>query len=105
MLTLPAGQYLDNVVGNGSNYDEAYFEVSYVRTYATGAALSAAQASATATHSSSGSGSGSGSAAAKQTQTQKTTSDASHPRIAPRGVIAFSLCIGGLVAGSVLSLL
>lgn len=91
-------QYLDNVVGNGSNYDEAYFEVSYVRTYATGTALSAAQAQATSTSQSS-------TATASQTATQKTTSDASHPNINPRSLLAFSLCIGGLIAGSALSLL
>jgi len=28
--------YYDNVVGNGSNYDNAYFEVNYVRTYTDG---------------------------------------------------------------------
>lgn len=29
-------QYLDNVAGPGSNFDEAYFEISYLRTYTTG---------------------------------------------------------------------
>lgn len=43
-------QYLDNVVGNGSNYDEAYFEVSYVRTYTTGlATVSVTSSASTAT--------------------------------------------------------
>ncbi|KZT10380.1 glycoside hydrolase family 16 protein [Laetiporus sulphureus 93-53] len=44
--------YLDNVVGNGSNYDDAYFEVSYVRIYTTAAVLpsnSSSGASATST--------------------------------------------------------
>lgn len=29
-------QYEDNVVGNGRNYDQAYFEISYLRAYTTG---------------------------------------------------------------------
>ncbi|KAI0039863.1 glycoside hydrolase family 16 protein [Auriscalpium vulgare] len=33
--------YNDNVVGNGSNYDEAYFEVNYLRAYTTTAAPAA----------------------------------------------------------------
>lgn len=28
-------QYNDNVVGSGNNYDEAYFELKYVRAYTT----------------------------------------------------------------------
>ena len=28
--------YNDNVVGNGSNYDDAYFEIQYLRAYTTG---------------------------------------------------------------------
>ncbi|CCM02503.1 uncharacterized protein FIBRA_04605 [Fibroporia radiculosa] len=45
--------YLDNVVGNGSNYDEAYFEVAYVRTYTTGVVLPASTATSTSVASSS----------------------------------------------------
>jgi hypothetical protein len=29
-------QYSDNVIGPGSNYNDAYFEISYVRAYTTG---------------------------------------------------------------------
>ncbi|TFY64597.1 hypothetical protein EVJ58_g2524 [Rhodofomes roseus] len=90
--------YLDNVVGNGSNYDDAYFEVSYVRTYATGAALAAAQASKTATTSSTASTS-------SATQSHTQTSDASLPRVSLHGVLFMSMCVAGLIAGSVLPLL
>jgi len=36
-VTTPTGTCYDQVLGNGSNFDEAYFEVSYLRTYTTGA--------------------------------------------------------------------
>ena len=32
MVTLTM-QYIDNVVGNGTNYQNAYFEIKYVRAY------------------------------------------------------------------------
>ncbi|KAH9924368.1 concanavalin A-like lectin/glucanase domain-containing protein [Amylocystis lapponica] len=46
----PTGDcYLDNVVGPGSpKYDEAYFEVSYVRTYTTGTVASVSSPTSTA---------------------------------------------------------
>ncbi|KIJ33045.1 glycoside hydrolase family 16 protein [Sphaerobolus stellatus SS14] len=52
-LTPPTGVsacYFNNVVGPGSHYDDAFFEISYVRAYATGDAL----ASQTATTGGSG---------------------------------------------------
>jgi len=88
--------YLDNVVGNGSNYDEAYFEVSYVRTYATGAALAAAQASSSAAPSATQS---------DPSSTKTQTSDASLPGISLHGVLFTTMCVGGLIMGSVLPLL
>ena len=40
MLLLTVWQYMDNVVGPGSpKYDNAYFEISYVRTYTTQVAV------------------------------------------------------------------
>lgn len=35
-------QYADNVPGNGSNFDDAYFEISYIRTYTTSSAIPSA---------------------------------------------------------------
>ncbi len=35
LLTVP--QYADSVVGPGSNFNDAYFEISYIRAYTTGA--------------------------------------------------------------------
>ncbi|KZT68901.1 glycoside hydrolase family 16 protein [Daedalea quercina L-15889] len=94
--------YLDDVVGDGSNYDEAYFEVSYVRTYATGTALAAAQsASATSTTSASATATHSDPSTTAKTQ----TSDASLPSVSLHGLLIFSMCVGGLIAGSVLPLL
>lgn len=37
-------QYADNVPGNGSNFDNAYFEISYIRTYTTSSAIPSATA-------------------------------------------------------------
>ncbi|KIY50366.1 hypothetical protein FISHEDRAFT_64979 [Fistulina hepatica ATCC 64428] len=40
--------YQDNVIGNGSNYDTAYFEISYIKVYGTGSAYASSTASASA---------------------------------------------------------
>ncbi|PCH44970.1 glycoside hydrolase family 16 protein [Wolfiporia cocos MD-104 SS10] len=84
--------YLDNVVGNGSNYDEAYFEVAYVRTYTTGVAVpssTSAAATAVQTHQ------------ATQTQTQAQKSDARSARMGLRGSTFFSI-LAALLAATVL---
>jgi hypothetical protein len=44
-------QYNDNVVGDGSNYNDAYFELKYVRTYTTAAPGAATGVAALGTHS------------------------------------------------------
>lgn len=68
----PTGScYLDNVAGPGSpKFDDAYFEVSYVRTYTTATAAPASTASSTLT-------SGPSTSQTAQT-TQRTTSSAPH---------------------------
>ena len=41
-------QYLDNVVGPGARYDDAYFEIPYIRTYTTQAGVVPAAAATAA---------------------------------------------------------
>lgn len=44
--------YADNVPGNGSNFDDAYFEISYIRTYTTSSAVALPTSISTGTTSS-----------------------------------------------------
>lgn len=102
--TPPPGRsacYFNNVVGPGSPlYDEAYFEISYVRAYATGAALAAETGSTTGASGSKSTGtSGSStSGAPSQTGNSGTAMNLEVRTFTMAGVIGFA----GIVVGALM---
>lgn len=99
-------QYPDNVVGPGSpRYDNAFFEIKYVRTYTTGAAVPLSTASSTSAASSTAMTTASSKAVTTKTLIPATPTANVPAVITNGGGVISTVSIGAMLGWAVVSLL